>query len=55
MISNLKDNADIVINYDFEEEGSNSSSEESSTTEPADDQTVEVENTTDTADGSTNE
>ncbi|MEA1940081.1 MAG: SurA N-terminal domain-containing protein [Candidatus Caldatribacteriota bacterium] len=55
LIKTLNDNANIVINYDFEAEGSDSSSEKSQTTKPTDDKTVEVENNTDTANGSTSE
>jgi parvulin-like peptidyl-prolyl isomerase len=55
LISDLKENADVVINYDFESENPDSSSEESQTVEFTDEQTVEVENDSNTTDSSTSE
>jgi len=56
LISDLNENADVVINYDFESDNPDSSSEESQTIELTDEQTtVEVENDSDTTDSSTSE
>ena len=55
LISDLNENADIVIEYDFESENSDFSSEDDQTIESTDDQTVEVENDTTLTDDSTTE
>jgi len=56
LISDLKENADVTINYDFESENPDSSTEESQTIESTEEQTtIEVENNSDTANSTTNE
>ncbi|MEA2022012.1 MAG: peptidylprolyl isomerase [Candidatus Caldatribacteriota bacterium] len=56
LISDLNENADILINYDFESENQDSSTEESQATESTNEQTtVEVENNSNTADSTTSE
>jgi parvulin-like peptidyl-prolyl isomerase len=56
LISDLNENADVTINYDFESENPDSSTEESQTIESTEEQTtIEVENNSDTANSTTNE
>ena len=56
LISDLNENADVTINYDFESENPDSSTEESQTIESTEEQTtIEVENDSNTTDSSTSE